>query len=53
MPLDDKILKRIEAKLDIIIGLLEDGDLTVNEVILLREADEIVRKKEYQNLVKP
>lgn len=48
----DKILNRIKTKQDIIIGLLQDRALTAEEVSLLRETDEIVRKKEYQNLVK-
>lgn len=48
----DKILKRIETKLDIIIGLLQDRALTAEEVALLRETDEIVRKMEYRKLAK-
>ncbi len=51
MRMDDKILKRIEAKLDIIIGLLEDRSLTADEVVLLAEADEIIWKREHQDLV--
>lgn len=50
--MNDKTLKRIEAKLDIIIGLLQDGILTAGEVSLLRETDEIVRRKEYRKLAK-
>lgn len=50
--MDDKILKRIETKLNIIIGLLQDRVLTVDDLALLTETDEIVRKKEYQKLIK-
>ena len=50
--MDDKVLKRIEAKLDIIIGLLDDGILSGDEVVLLSEADEIVGNNEYQHLEK-
>jgi hypothetical protein len=50
--MDDKILKRFEAKLDIIIGLLEDRSLTADEAGLLAEADVIVRRREYQELVR-
>ena len=48
----DKLLKRVETKLDIIIGLLRDENLTSEEFVLLKETDEIVRKMEYQKLVK-
>jgi adenine/guanine phosphoribosyltransferase-like PRPP-binding protein len=48
----DKTLKRIETKLDIIIGLLQDGILAGEEVALMVEIDEIVRRKEYQKLAK-
>lgn len=51
--MDEYILTRIKAKLDIIIGLLQDGILTGDEVSLLRETDEIVRRGEYQDLEKP
>jgi len=50
--MDDKILKRIESKLDIIVGLLQDRILTGDEVALLTETDEIVRNREYQSFVK-
>jgi hypothetical protein len=49
--MNDKTLKRIEAKLEIIIGLLHDGILAGDEVALMVETDEIVRK-EYRKLVK-
>jgi len=48
----DKLLKRVETKLDIIIGLLRDRILTGDEVALMVETDEMVRKMEYQKLVK-
>jgi hypothetical protein len=48
--MNDKTLKRIEAKLDIIIGLLQDGILTGDETVLLMEADEIIRRKHYSEL---
>ena len=48
----DKILNRIETKLDIIIGLLQDRALTAGEVSLMRETDEIVAERAYQQLVK-
>jgi hypothetical protein len=50
--MNDKILKRIDAKLDIIIGLLHDGILAGDELALLAETDEIVRKGAYQTLEK-
>ena len=50
--MDKEIFKRIAAKLDIIIGLLQDGVLTAREVALLREVDEIVAKGEYQKFIK-
>ena len=50
--MDDKILKRIEANLDIILGLLHDGILAEEELALLVETDEIVRRREYQTLEK-
>lgn len=48
--MDENILRRIEAKLDIIIGLLQDGILTGDEVALLNEADEIVGGRGFQDL---
>jgi len=50
--MEDKILNRIETKLDIIIGLLQGGILTGDEVALMAETDEIVRRKEYRKLTK-
>ncbi len=48
----EEILRRIESKLDKILELLEDKTLTDEEIKLLKEADEIVRKKEFDKLVK-
>ncbi len=48
----EEILKRIESKLDKILELIEDRTLTDEEIRLLREADEIVKKKEFDKLVK-
>lgn len=50
--MDEEILRRIERKLDLVIELLKDGILTGDEVALLTETDEIVRKGEYQDFVK-
>ena len=50
--MDEKILKRIEAKLDILIGILQDGTLTGEEAALLAKADAIVRNGKYQKLLK-
>ena len=48
--MDDLILKSIEAKLDIILSLLQDATLTGDEDALLTETDEIIRHREYQTL---
>ena len=48
--MDDKILKRIEVKLDTIIGLIEGKSLTADEVVLLAEADEVIRRRRYSEL---
>jgi len=50
--MDDKILKRIEAKVDIIIELLHDRILAGDEVALMVETDEIIRRREYQSFMK-
>jgi hypothetical protein len=50
--MDENIPRRIETKLDIIIGLPQDRILTVDEIALLSETDEIVRNRDYQNFVK-
>jgi len=41
----EEILKRIESKLGRILELIEDKTLTDEEIRLLREADEIARKR--------
>lgn len=47
-----EILKRIENKLDKVLELLEDLTLTEEEIKLIKEADEIVKRKEFHKLIK-
>jgi hypothetical protein len=49
--MDSEVLKRIEHKLDRI-KLLEDKTLTNEEIELIKEADEIVKNRESDKLVK-
>jgi hypothetical protein len=48
----EETLKRIESKVDKVLELLEDLILTDEEIKLIKEADEIVKKKEFDKLVK-
>jgi len=48
----EETLKRIESKIDKVLELLEDLILTDEEIRLIKEADEIVKKKEFDKLVK-
>ena len=48
----EETLKRIESKIDKVLELLEDLILTDEEIKLIKEADEIVKKKEFDELVK-
>ena len=48
----EETLKRIESKIDKVLELLEDLILTDEEIKLIKEADEIVKKKEFDKLVK-
>jgi len=48
----DEILKRIEAKVDILIGLLLDRILTEEEIALLKGTDEIIQRKCVTELVR-
>jgi hypothetical protein len=50
--MNENILRRIDKKLDIVIGLLQDGILVGNEAALITETDELVRNGEYRKLVK-
>ncbi len=50
--MDTELLERVETKLDLIIDLLRDKTLTKEEMKLIKEADEIVKSKKYQKLVK-
>ena len=50
--MNSEILKRIEHKLDKILELLEDKTLTDDKIELITEADEIVKKREFNKLVK-
>jgi hypothetical protein len=50
--MDTELLERVETKLNLIIDLLRDKTLTKDEMKLLKEADEIVKSKKYQKLVK-
>jgi hypothetical protein len=55
MNMDTELLRRIdrlEAKVDRILELLEDLILTDEEIELIKEADEIVSKKEFDKLIK-
>ncbi len=47
-----KRMERIEAKVDRILELLEDLILTDEEIELIKEADEIVSRKEFYKLIK-
>jgi len=49
--MSEKIFKRIEAKLDLIIDLLDDQVLTADEVALINEADGTVKSRDYQKFV--
>ncbi len=52
---DTELLKRIdklEAKVDRILELLEDLILTDEEIELIKEADDIVSKKEFDKLIR-
>ncbi len=48
----EETLKRIESKIDKVLELLEDIILTDEEIKLIKEADEIVKRKEFDKLVK-
>ncbi|MBO8180636.1 MAG: hypothetical protein H0Z19_09215 [Archaeoglobus sp.] len=45
-------IERLESKIDRILELLEDLILTDEEVQLIKEADEIISKKEFEKLIK-
>ena len=45
-------IDRLESKIDRILELLEDLVITEDEISLIKEADEIVAKKEFDRLVK-
>ncbi len=45
-------IERLESKIDRILELLEDLILTDEEIQLIKEADEIVAKKEFDKLIK-
>jgi len=48
----EEVLKRIESKLDKILELIEDTILTDEEIKLLEEADEEVKQKEFDKLIR-
>ncbi len=51
--MDETVLEKVEEigrKLDEIRGFLEDVFLTAEEVVLLKEVDEIVEKKRFNEL---
>jgi hypothetical protein len=43
--MESDTLKRIEAKLDLVIDLFQDKNLTNEEIALIRETDECVRHR--------
>ncbi|AIY89105.1 hypothetical protein GACE_0045 [Geoglobus acetivorans] len=45
-------IERLENKIDRILELLEDLVITEEEISLIKEADEIVSRKEFDRLVK-
>ena len=45
-------INRLESKIDRILELLEDLIITEEEISLIKEADEIVAKKEFDKLIK-
>lgn len=49
---ETETLRRIETKLDRVLELLEDLTLTDEELKLVKEADETMRRKEFNKLVK-
>ena len=49
--MEEEIINRIEAKLDLVIDLLRDRILTAGEVALIHEADRRVKSKDFQEFV--
>jgi|GEM_PF-2278038 len=45
-------LKRVEAKLDLVLDLLQDKHLTNEEISLIREIDECVRDRKFGEFTK-
>ncbi|MEI6293162.1 MAG: hypothetical protein WCP36_05740 [Methanomicrobiales archaeon] len=43
--MESDTLKRVEAKLDLVLDLLQDKNLTNEEITLIRETDECVRDR--------
>jgi hypothetical protein len=50
--MSEEIFKRLEAKLDLIIDLLQDRVLTADEFALINEADRMVKSRNYQGFVR-
>lgn len=49
--MDEKILKRIVTKLDLIIELLRDRILTTEEIALVRETDVMIKIRDFQEFI--
>ena len=46
------VLMRVEAKLDLVLDLLQDKTLTNEEIALIRETDECVRARKFGEFTK-